>query len=305
MNKLYTLLIFIVTLSVFSSCENAKSNVNNKPQSSVDPAFNAYWYNGKAELNHFLLQQVRYGEIRNGVADLIFVTEPFSRKKQVKLDDASQAGNDVLNVLKLNFSKKFDTGIYPYSILTSVFTPVDLNKDPVSVKISTSVQEWCGHVFTQLNLSKNNYLAGSFSYFENEGDKNESIEGALTEDGLWTTLRINPAALPLGNVLLIPSTSYLRLKHKPLKAMEAITSIGDGSFEEKTLKCYTVDYGERKLKIYYEGSFPFAIAGWEESYDEGGKMMTTRAIKNNTILLDYWAHNHNADDDLRKSYNGQ
>ena len=50
------------------------------------PQFASYWYQGKAEINVFDLQQSRYGEVRAGKAVLIFVTEDFSKSKQVKLD---------------------------------------------------------------------------------------------------------------------------------------------------------------------------------------------------------------------------
>jgi len=40
--------------------------------------FSNYWYQGKAEVNVFDLQQSRYGEVRPGKAVMIFVTEDFS-----------------------------------------------------------------------------------------------------------------------------------------------------------------------------------------------------------------------------------
>jgi hypothetical protein len=40
--------------------------------------FEKYWFNGEAELSSFQLTQARYGELREGKAVMIFVTEPFS-----------------------------------------------------------------------------------------------------------------------------------------------------------------------------------------------------------------------------------
>nr|MBC8451166.1 hypothetical protein [Planctomycetota bacterium] len=57
--------------------------------------------------------QARYGEVHAGQAVLIFVTEDLSRSKQVKLDSVAGAGDDRVPVLKLNLTKKFDTGVYP------------------------------------------------------------------------------------------------------------------------------------------------------------------------------------------------
>ena len=72
-------------------------------------AFRDYWHAGKAEVSSYDLQQSRYGETRGGKAVLIFVTEDLSKKLQVKLDDPS--GRNKINVLKLNFTKSFITGI--------------------------------------------------------------------------------------------------------------------------------------------------------------------------------------------------
>ena len=85
----------------------------------ADQAFNSYWHAGKAELSKYSLQQSRYGELHEGHAVLVFVTERMNPKKQVKAD---RPGADTVPVLKLNATRKFNTGIYPYSVMTSVFT---------------------------------------------------------------------------------------------------------------------------------------------------------------------------------------
>ena len=49
---------------------------------SLNPKFGDYWYQGKAELASYDLNQSRYGEIRNGHAVLIFLTEDFSNYRR-------------------------------------------------------------------------------------------------------------------------------------------------------------------------------------------------------------------------------
>ena len=66
------------------------------------------------------------------------------QRKLVKLNDAGRAGADRLPILKLNQSLKFNTGIYPYSVMMSAFQPVDRNNYPHAVKVTNTVQEWCG-----------------------------------------------------------------------------------------------------------------------------------------------------------------
>ena len=52
----------------------------------LSQTFKDYWYAGKAEITSYKLEQARYGEIRNGKAVLIYVTEDFLPNKQVKAE---------------------------------------------------------------------------------------------------------------------------------------------------------------------------------------------------------------------------
>ena len=99
--------------------------------------FQDYWYNHGAEISRFTLQQMRYGEIHEGDAVLVFVTEEINPALQVKAD---YAGPENVPILKLNAVRKFYTGIYPYSIMTSIFSPVDMQKYPLPLKINSSTQ---------------------------------------------------------------------------------------------------------------------------------------------------------------------
>src|SRR5574341_1313443 len=156
-------------------------------QSDGKEAFRKYWYQGKAELSRYALKQVRYGEIHQGEAVLIFVTEPFLKDQQVKLEHGNSS--NAVSVLKLNFVRKFFTGIYPYSLMTSVFTPVDLQKYP-TLKVTSSSQEWCGNTFMQMNFRSGQYETQIHSYFQDEGDQNLKLKAGLLEDELWTRIRI-------------------------------------------------------------------------------------------------------------------
>lgn len=112
----------LALLFLLISCKPSGSNTT-APRKLDYETFGQYWYKGKAELNAYELEQYRYGEKRDGEAVLIFVTEDFSREKQVKLDNPQRQKQDAQKVLKLNLTKKFVTGIYPYSMMLSVFTP--------------------------------------------------------------------------------------------------------------------------------------------------------------------------------------
>lgn len=266
--------------------------------------FNDYWYQGEAEITSYQLEQARYGEIHQGYASLVFVTEPFSKRKQVKLDYPGQNKGDEVPILKLNTTKKFNTGIYPYSMMSSVFEPVDLSQYPHALKLTASSQEWCGQTFLQLNNQSQSYEIDSKSYFESEGDEQLSLAKTWLEDELWTRLRINPEALPVGTLSMIPSAFYTRLRHTEFKAEEAIATLTDDT-TTPGLKTYTLSYPNqsRTLSIHFESSFPYAIEGWEETYPSGfgeTKMLTTKATAINRIMSDYWARHNNVDLPLRE-----
>lgn len=275
-------------------------------ESTTTPQWNAHWFDGKAELTAYHLEQARYGEIRQGEAVTIFVTEDFSARKQVKLDRPESAGTDRMPVLKLNLVKKFQTGIYPYSLMTSVFTPL---QGTSSLKVTTSVQEWCGHVFMQYNLLPNQYSFRGLSYFESEGDETGTLPKVLLEDELWTKLRLNPDQLPTGTMQVIPSTLFSRLHHHTQKVVNAVgewEKAPDDMFGQTPMRIYKLTYTEpepRILRIAIEPNMPYAILGWTEDYQDGfGKAvpLLTKAVRKKTTRLDYWSKNNNSDLSLRK-----
>ena len=268
--------------------------------------FRDYWYSRGAEISRFSLEQVRYGEIHKGDAVLVFVTEEFNPAIQIKADKSRP---DNVPVLKLNFVRKFFTGIYPYSILTSVFSPVDFRNYPLPMKISSSTQEWCGHAYTQLNLNGDRYRVRMHSYFEKEGDQDFRLKSYVPEDAIWNMIRIAPDTLPLGEFLLIPGTVYARLAHRqlaPRKAFAVLAEIAGKNLESNPLVRYEIDIPaeQRTLRIVFEKKFPYRIQKWEETYRSmaamGGKLMTTRAVRSHTIMDPYWQHHRNQDRVLLK-----
>ncbi|WP_340065974.1 septum formation inhibitor Maf [Ascidiimonas aurantiaca] len=259
--------------------------------------FKDYWYAGKAEITSFKLQQARYGELREGHAVLIYVTEDFLPEKQVKADRPKK---DNLKILKLNSTKNFLTGIYPYSIMTSTFHPVFTKEH--AVKVSNSVQEWCGQVYMQLN-NRDGYEINAHSYFEGEADQFLKLEKEHLENELWTQIRIAPDELPKGNIKLIPSMEFLRLQHKEIKAYEAVTSLEN----KGELSHYIITYPElkRTVTIMFQTDFPHGIEGWTDiytsGYGSGAKTLTSTAIKLKTLKTDYWTKNKNTDAYLRNN----
>jgi hypothetical protein len=260
-----------------------------------------YWFQGKAEISSFDLVQYRYGEAREGEAVLIFVTEDFSRKSQVKLDDPENAGKDKISVIKMNQTRDFVTGIYPYHMMLSAFTPT--KEKGYGVKFNTTSQEWCGHTFLQMNLKKGiDYQGRLYSYFEKEGDQGFSASG-LPEDAIWNLIRINPNQVPTGNVKVIPSMIYQRFSHREFKEVEAFIRILDISNNRSRFEL-SYSSGERVLRIDFEKSFPFEIMSWEEIHTgKDGQQEITTAKRKAVKQIDYWKRNKVEDEFLRQELN--
>ena len=311
--KRFIYLLLIVALSsVIYSCStdaganNGSSNeMSSTEKSTLKEKFNTssewndYWYKGLAELNLYTVQQGRYRESHQGTAVNIFVTEDFSKSKQVKLDDPYNAGSDRLPVLKMNQSLKFNTGLYPYSVMLSTFLPIDRNNYPFAVKMTNSIQEWCGMAFMQGNRKDDKLTLQQFSYFETEGDGEMSFTETFTEDELWNLIRLAPEQLPQGEYAIIPSTTYLRFSHRKVQPYKASISVERGEGTSK----FKLNYPalNRNMEISFTSDFPYTITGWVENYPGfSGSTLTTVAVLDTTIMLDYWNKNSNSDRALRK-----
>lgn len=294
------------TLSLFAGGCSDKSTPNSPDArgAALEPSADVrrYWFSDGAEITSYDLVQARYGELRRGAAVLVFVTEPFSRTRHVKLDHPESAGDDLSVVLKLNMEKKFQTGIYPYSMLLSTFTPVRLREGPALYKLSASSQEWCGHTFSQVNASANGWRFRQFSYFESEGDVDRSLERVWLEDELWSRIRLAPQSLPTGEVRAVPGFLSLRLRHTEVAPTPARATLEQSG----ATSIYRLNYeGDRRsLAIRFETAFPHGILGWEETYPDGfsdpAPVLTTTAERKRTIRSEYWSKNTNADERLAR-----
>lgn len=274
-----------VALNIEKTISEIKPERRNLPSS-----FGKYWYAGTAEITSYKLIQSRYGELREGAAVTIFVTEDFDSNNQVKSDRRTESDTPML---KLNLTKKFNTGIYPYSIMTSTFNAV--NDTRHSLKITNSVQEWCGQTYMQLN-NQNQFEIQANSYFQSEGDQRIILEKTWLEDELWNRIRLNPKELPTGTFKMIPAFETIRLGHKEIKKY-----LVEGTLliEEKTSN-YTISYPElnRKLAITFSNNFPHSIEKWEETHANG---QVTTATKIKRMQSSYWSQNSNKFSVLRDS----
>ena len=140
---------------------------------------------------------------------------------RVKADPGKHSKADVYPVLKLNMIRDFQTGIYDYNVMTSVFARVAAGW-PVA-KLSFSSQEWCGHVWHQL-IPRAGRLGGVFhSYFDSEADGADNLplpDAGVFADVLpillrgWGGFYLGPGESRTSAYL--PSLFAARVAHKPL-----------------------------------------------------------------------------------------
>ncbi|MBU2018397.1 MAG: septum formation inhibitor Maf [Bacteroidetes bacterium] len=289
--------VSLLCLGIVLSCSSSGSPKLSKSDSPVlDVNFKKYWNSGDAEISSYVLKQSRYGEIRDGEAVMVFVTEPFSKDSQTKADRPSPNN---IPVLKCNFTKKFYTGIYPYSIMTSTFSPID---DPMNgLKASCSVQEWCGHAYSELNR-KNKLETINLSYFEGESSE-IAIQSAFLEDDFWSAIRISPSTIPTGEHLVLPPLHLIRMLHLPIVAQKCEIE-NQVSAKVSKLKLYYSELN-RTLEITYKTKFPHEIEEWMDSYPDGfspnARYQISSGKLKKRIKAPYWQLNRNADSQWKDS----
>lgn len=262
--------------------------------------FYAYWGDGKAELSSYRVVQPRYGELREGYGVMIFVTEDIHPQTYIKLD-APRANPDRLYALKLNHVLKFATGLYDYSVMTSVFSQVEGGAHPFDLrKISLSAQEWCGHVFDEVLFRGDEAEGRLNSYFEGEGRRDYEFdlpEVFESEDHLLVRIReLQRPFMAEGatrKMALLPSLWHFRQVHRPHQlvpgeiAKGGVAAVEIGG-ELHTAVPWTLEIGARTRTLWTERAYPHRILRWEDS--DGGRGELRR-----TIRVPYWELQGNRD----------
>ena len=285
-------LLLCAAFLIAVACKKEHSPV---PQNDQQ-AFDTYWYQGKAEISSYTLHQSRYGSTHDGKAILIFEAEDFSKRNLVKLDKPEIAKADATRVIKFNMNKEYNTGLSKNSMMSSVFTPTDYKQFPHSLKLVASTQDWNGQSYLQAAWKGNRYEIEQFSNQEKLGDSKYSLVNTWLEDEMWNKIRVAPHTLPIGEVKMIASASYLQLSSKPNKIYTAKTSV----VQSAQLYTYTIHFPElsRTMSIDFEIAFPHKILGWKETY--GLNEVTTGTLIT-SMMSDYTSHRLNQDEVLRDS----
>jgi hypothetical protein len=271
------------------------------PLARAGDAFVRAWSDGRAEMSGYRAAMPRYGQMRLGEITLIYVTEPMDRFTRIKDDDAPDARR--VTVLKLNESIRFQTGVYPYSILTSVFAPIDrIGIEPFApAKIVLTAQEWCGSVYVGLWPEHDGYVEQVQSYFASEGEVRDRVDApaeTLYEDALLIQLRELDGLFASGHDwrgMMVPSLWHNRREHRALRPVAATIARADAAIDAQPVHRFTLRYGDYTREIDVEVAPPHRVIGWRASDGEDARLLRT-------ARLPYWQLNHNGDEMQREAF---
>ncbi len=284
-----------------NSSQSSSEENNFTPAHASKAAYNVSAFSGKAEIATYKLDRARYDSNHPGKAILIFVSEPFLwKKQQVKADNPK--GKSTVNVLKMNRIDRFTTGVYDYSMYTSVFTPIESFSPVYPMKVTFSSQDWCGQAFAQINNDAG-FRYRHFSYFQNEGDEQKSVDYSIIEDNIMNLCRISDTLLPAGDFQIIPSLTYLRTAHQKFQSYAAHGSID--RTDSIVYYNYEIPELKRNVRLKLDPQNNNQILSWTESYPTifDGKIRTSTYRLQSILKTDYWNFNSPKNVEMRKQLN--
>jgi hypothetical protein len=236
---------------------------------------------------------------------MITVTEPFSASKRVKVNDPSRNPADTFEALKLNLARSFQTGIYDYHTMISLFAR---SRDFSTVKVAFTSTEWCGQVYEEQAFGPRAVSGFLRSYFEDEsGPINLPMRpGGIAEDDLFLLLRgLRGDYLPPGrtrSVHLLQSPFVTRLTHRPAgwvaaeiaRSREPVrVRVPAGAFQAM-LYSVAMENG-RSGRFWIEGAYPHRILKWDWTAPSRAAGMGGDGVDGGELLrstrLPYWRLN--------------
>ena len=271
----------------------------NEPRASATSEFWEHWGDGRAELSGYRVTTARYGEPREGELSLIYVTEPHDRRSWIK-DDAAESP-DRVEVLKLIRTNTFLTGIYPYSVMSSTFAPVDHWREErfQPVRINLEVQEWCGSVSHRVWPGPDRLRSLRLSYFASEGETLRDLEiprETLYEDALLIQLRELDSDFQGGGDWegwIVPELWQLRTGHGPIRAVEARITRSEVRRGGNPVTRFVLDAGDYQRTFDVEREPPRRVLGWTTSTGEEAELIATERLA-------YWELNRTGDESYRE-----
>lgn len=288
--------LLLVSCAPSPTLPNIAQKPVNPPASHYDQAFWDTWSDGFAEVSTYELVMPRYGEPREGESILIFVPETFSERQRVKSEAGRNPKADEFPVMKLNWQKNYQTGIYDYSEMLSSFlglAPIAGRAEGMLAKSSFTRQEWFGHIFSQALFDHNRIRVSGANYQDGDADAAQVLEArpdAISEDGLAFWARgMAPPFLKPGESKDVPFLTSLRSARDARKPMAwsrinltrnatlQRIEVPAGEFE---VEAYSAQLANGRGFIFYiEREAPYRIIRWQFTSGESGDMVASERVK--------------------------
>jgi hypothetical protein len=272
-----------------------------------DVPFDSVWNRGDAEISVYRIEEERYGEKHEGVRIMVFVKEPMCYKSKlcpynyIKPDKMDHSHKSI-EVMKLNDLRKFATGIYGYSAMTSAFSTVEAKKGVprmATMKVAFTAQEWCGTVYERMVREDRAYQGMLHSYFEGEGETDYTIphhDAVEAEDNLWISIReLRGTLLAPGTkkkMRIIPSKWSRRKTHETPAVEEVVLKKSPAESRSTalgTLQAHRFSWtGPRgTTRVWVEKAYPHRILSYTEADGSSGTIVSSRREP-------YWKQNTSA-----------
>ena len=269
-------LAICITLSViFAFAKKATIFQQDKPQTpqkvmvavniETNALFQKYWQSQGIETTKFVLKQ---DSTLIGEATLSYSLKDLGKDQP----------NGAIHSLSYISSQRIMRENYNYFENTTTLTPLNSSLYPHALSVISSTQTNEGTDFLSFQPEPKSYLFVGRNSLEPEKEIHKSTEKGNLEDEIWGKIRMNPDALPQGEIEMIPSLGYWNEIHQSPSAQEVKAELKavEGA---KNQKIYSLDYPilKRKLEIIFEANFPFQIIEFKETI-EGKMVKGTRQI---------------------------
>jgi hypothetical protein len=246
-------------------------------------AANPIWDDGRAEISAYETVAMRYGAQRPFTSYLIVVKEDFTRAELVKADPGHDP-DELLTVLKLNQVIHFQTGIYDYHQMLSVFFD---RADMIPVKLSLAHFEWCGNTYKEMTRRGERAVLTANTYWDGMARAEFDIEftgRTLLYDELPVWLR----SIPWGDkernwgVSLIPTQISSRAddpqpRRATLKIYPATEEIAIGA---EVLQAFRVDldWNQGVDSFRFHAEPPHVMLSWTRSDGGSYRLLWSRRM---------------------------
>ncbi|MEM8997157.1 MAG: hypothetical protein AAGF23_20405 [Acidobacteriota bacterium] len=254
-------------------------------------ANNAYWFDGKAEVNLYDASIVIYGEPREAeeVAHVV-VTEDLLPDSLVKADNPGRAG--LVPALKLNYTTEARTGVYTYRQMLSFFFD---RRTMGAAKMTLTHNEWCGNTFKQLVNFEGRSSYDFNTYWEGGGDGSfdvdfprdlviyDSIPVQLRalrfQLGLQTGVKLLPRQLSSRATEPEVTPAVVRVTHR-----EKVT-VPAGDFDAFRVE---LEHSGGLDQLHFEAEYPHRMLRWQRADRDLFELAHSEKMP-------YWQYNRPAD----------